>query len=147
MVAAIEQNDTLLASVSDVPHLLKLAQKFHAMSSWRDRPFNRDSMRETFINIIRNPNAILLYNGTGMIAGFLSPIYFGGGIVAQELFWFAEKNGRELIDAFEDWAKESGADGVLMVNLALDDRTDRVMDAMYRRRGYTLRERHYWKDV
>ena len=31
-----------------------------------------------------------------------SPIYFGGGRVAQELFWFADSDGRELLDAFED---------------------------------------------
>lgn len=147
MVAQLAEHEPLEASISDIPALLKLAQRFHAMSSWSDRPFKRDAMRETLINIIRNPNGVLLYNGTGMIAGFVTPIYFGGGVVAQELFWFADKNGRELLDAFEGWADKVGADGVLMVNLALDDRTDRVMDAMYRRRGYTLRERHYWKDL
>jgi hypothetical protein len=147
MVAQLEEHSPMQASISDVPALLKLAKQFHSMSSWRDRPFKREAMRETLINIIRNPNGVLFYNGTGMIAGFVSPIYFGGGMVAQELFWFAEKNGRELLDAFEVWANKVGADGVLMVNLALDERTDRIMNAMYERRGYSLRERHYWKEL
>lgn len=135
------------ARMCDIPAMLDLGERFHAMSSWRDRPFDCETMRQVFVRLIQNPEMVLLYNGTGILGGFLSPIYFGGGLLAQEVFWFADKNGRELLDEFEAWARDLGADGVLMVNLALDERTDRVMDAMYRRRGYGLRERHYWKEL
>lgn len=135
------------ARESDIPAILDLGERFHALSPWRDRLFNRGATEKTVRTLISAPTGALFYNGHGILGGMLSPIYFGGGTVAQELFWFADKNGRELLDAFEAWAKERGADGVIMVNLALGEREDAVMNRMYERRGYQLRERHFYKEV
>lgn len=135
------------AGEADIPAILELGERFHALSPWSDRRFRREATERTVRALIEQPNAVLLFNGHGILGGVLSPIYFGGGVVAQELFWFADSRGRELIKAFEEWAHANGADGVLMVNLALDDRTDALMHRMYSRMGYSLRERHYWKEL
>lgn len=135
------------AGPGDVEAILDLGERFHAFSPWRDRPFQREATRRTVEALIQSESGVLLFNGEGILGGVLSPIYFGGGVVAQELFWFADRGGRELIKAFEQWAGAKGADGVLMVNLAVNERTDALMCRMYERMGYGLRERHYWKEL
>lgn len=131
----------------DIPAILELGQRFHALSPWSDRPFNREATEQTVRNLIASPQGVLLFNGSGILGGVLAPIYFGGGLIAQELFWFADKGGRELLDGFERCAEASGACGVLMVNLVMDERTDAIMNRMYERRGYALRERHFYKEL
>lgn len=135
------------ATEADIPAILDLGERFHALSPWRDRPFDRGATEQTVRNLISAPCGALFFNGAGILGGVLSPIYFGGGLVAQELFWFADRGGRELLDAFEAWAAENGAAGVLMVNLVMNERTDAVMNRMYERRGYQLRERHFYKEL
>ena len=34
-----------------------------------------------------------------------------------------------------------------MISLAIDERTDQRMEAIYQRRGYALRERNYYKEL
>lgn len=135
------------AAEGDVPAILDLGERFHALSPWRDRPFDRAATEQTVRALIAAPTAAMLFNGSGILGGILSPIYFGGGIVAQELFWFADRDGRALLDAFEAWAKANGADGILMIHLTLGEREDRVMSRMYERRGYGLREKHFYKEL
>jgi hypothetical protein len=135
------------ATEADIPAILDLGERFHALSPWRDRPFDREATERTVANLIASPQGVLLFNGEGILGGVLAPIYFGGGLIAQELFWFADRGGRELLDGFETWAREQGACGVLMVNLVLDERTDAIMNRMYERRGYALRERHFYKEL
>lgn len=132
---------------ADIPAILELGERFHAISPWRDRPFRRDATERTVRGLIESDYGVILFNGTGILGGVISPIYFGGGVIAQELFWFADRSGRELLDAFEGWAAENGACGVVMVNLVLEDRADAIMNRMYERRGYALRERHFYKEL
>lgn len=131
----------------DFPAILEMGRRFHEFSPWRDRPFSDEATLAMLQRITDSEDAVLFTNGTGILGGVVAPIYFGGGKVAQELFWFADKGGRELLDAFEAWAKERGADGILMISLALDERTDQRMGKIYERRGYRLRERNFYKEV
>lgn len=135
------------ATIEDIPAIVELGKKFHDLSPWRDRPFDADQTAEFLAGMIENPNACLFWNGEGMIGGVIAPIYFGGGLVAQELFWFAEKGGMSLLDTFEEWAHNAGASGLIMVSLSLNERADSLMDRIYQRRGYRLRERTYYKDL
>ena len=135
------------ATPEDFDAILKIGQRFHAFSPWRDRPFDADATRDMLNRMMASDDAVLLWNGTGILGGIVAPIYFGGGLVAQELFWFADANGRELLNTFEAWAKAKGAAGVLMISLAIDERTDQRMEAIYQRRDYALRERTYYKDL
>ena len=135
------------ATPKDFPAILEMGRRFHEFSPWRDRPFSDDATLEMLQRITDSEDAVLFTNGTGILGGVVAPIYFGGGVVAQELFWFADKGGRELLDAFEQWADDKGASGVLMISLAIDEKTDERMGKIYERRGYRLRERNYYKGL
>lgn len=135
------------ATREDIPAILDIGERFHVFSPWRDLPFSREATAQMLERLMDADEGALFYNGHGILGGVVSQIYFGGGLVAQELFWFADKGGRELLEAFEAWAAEKGATGVLMISLAIDERTDERMDAIYRRRGYALRERNYYKEI
>jgi hypothetical protein len=135
------------AVVKDIPAILDIGRRFHAFSPWSDLPYSDDAVTQMIERMTASPDAVVFFNGSGVLGGVASPIYFGGGLVAQELFWFADKGGRELLDAFEGWAKEKGAAGVLMISLAIDERTDERMSAIYERRGYALRERNFYKGL
>lgn len=135
------------ATPDDFPSILEMGRRFHEFSPWRDRPFSDEATLEMLHRITESDDAVLFTNGTGILGGVVAPIYFGGGVVAQELFWFADKGGRELLDAFEQWADDKGASGVLMISLAMDEKTDERMGKIYERRGYRLRERNYYKGL
>ena len=135
------------ATPEDFPAILEMGRRFHEFSPWRDRPFSDDATLEMLHRITDSDEAVLFTNGTGILGGVVAPIYFGGGVVAQELFWFADKGGRELLDAFEQWAEDKGASGALMISLAIDEKTDERMGKIYERRGYRLRERNYYKGL
>jgi len=135
------------ATPEDFDAILQIGKRFHEFSPWRDRPFSEDATRDMLHRLVDSEDAVLFWNGSGILGGLVAPIYFGGGTVAQELFWFADANGRELLDAFEAWASQKGAAGVLMISLSLDERTDARMDRLYKRRNYRLRERNYYKDL
>lgn len=135
------------ATLSDVPNIVAIGRRFHAISPWSDQPFCGERTANTIISLMDAPNGVVFYNGHGILGGVVSQALFGSGIYAQELFWFADKGGRDLIQAFEEWAKTQGAKGVIMLNLTLDPRTDKLMDRMYKRKGYAMRERSYYKDL
>jgi GNAT superfamily N-acetyltransferase len=55
----------------------------------------------------------------GAIGGVVSPDACGGDLMATELFWFVfpgkrGSTGIRLLRAFEDWAKENGAERIRM---------------------------------
>lgn len=135
------------ATAQDLPALLDIGERFHKLSPWRDRPYSPQAVVDTLARMTASPDAVVLFNGTGALGGMVAPTYFGGGLVAQELFWFADKSGRELLDGFEEWARDKGACGVAMISLAIDERTDSIMGKVYERRGYGLRERTYFKEI
>lgn len=133
------------ADILDVPHIVELGAKFHAMSPWSSQVYDVDVATHTVLQLIKSPDGVVFYNGSGILGASISPIFFGGGNVAHEHFWFAESGGRDLIKAYEKWAAEKNAVGILLMNLTLDPRTDKIMDRMYSRMGYTMREKNYYK--
>lgn len=133
------------ATHDDLDHIVQLGERFHAQSPWADMLYEPETVRALLARMIDSDDAALFYNGSGMIGGVLSKPYFGGGLLAQELFWFADKGGRELLDTFEEWAHNAGASGVIMVSLETNERISGVMAKLYERRGYAIRERSYWK--
>ena len=135
------------ATIDDLPHLLEIGERLHAMSPWSDQVFCPEQTSQTISSLIASPDGVVFYNGQGMLGGIVAQAAFGVGRVAQELFWFADAGGRDLIQAFEQWSADQGANGVIMLNLALDPRTDKLMDRLYSRRGYEMRERTYYKDL
>lgn len=135
------------ARAEDIPQLVELGRKMHAMSSWRKLPYEASSTAEMMNNLIEAEAGVLLMHDHGMLGGLIGPVYFSPVKIAQEMFWFAERDGMSLLKGFEDWSKAQGADFVLMISQALDERTDRLMQKKYERRGYILKERQYVKEL
>lgn len=115
------------ATVFDMRKILEYGAKFHAMSR---QPFHFDTAAaEKFAHIlIKNADSQIFVSDTGMIGGVLTPAFCAPNwVMAVELFWWAEKDGLKLLQAFEDWAAESGAQEVRMTSLDALPRADRLL--------------------
>lgn len=84
----------------------------------------------------------------GFIFGVLGrPAYFKE-VIAAELAWYVAPAARggpssvKLLRAFEDWAKYRGADYVALSHLG-----DPMIDNLYQRYGYALKEHVYVKGM
>lgn len=105
-------------------------------------------MRTTIEFLIQSPDHCLIVHDHGMIAGSISRIMFGDALIAQEIAWYAEEDGKSLLEAFELWAYTQGADEIGMVGLEYDDpKRNKVMERLYRRMGYRVIEKQYSKKV
>lgn len=82
-----------------------------------------------------------------MLGGQLVEMFFSReAIHASEMFWWSEGRGKELLEAFEQWAREAGATGIIMADLN-DPERNAVMESLYGKRGYALTERHFVKAI
>lgn len=96
----------------------------------------------------------------GAVAGTVDPMYqyivkegdnIRNYMLAQEIFWWVEPEyrrttdaGIRLLDTFEKWAEQNGADGVTMMNF---DHLDKAPVKIYEHRGYKVYENHYLKEL
>lgn len=133
---------TRRATQEDVPEIVRLGADFHAMSPYRAIPYDPEAFAEFAGRLIEH--GVIFLSEDGMIGGLLNPLYFNPSVVmGAELFWFARQGGRALREAFEEWAKAGGAQGVQFSGLA-DDNTDRIRKH-FERAGYTAAEQAYFK--
>ena len=124
------------ATVDDIPALVAMGQKFHAMSG-QACPFDPDASAAFLAQLAASDQAVILTTGAGAIGGVLMPAYCAPSwVMAVELFWWAERDGLHLLRAFEDWARESGAQEVRMTSLAAYPRAAEILG----RRGYAPSE-------
>ncbi len=133
------------ATAEDIPALVEMGAKFHAMSPHR---FMGEYHPEAVANMLAYmaASAILLTNGEGVIGGVVAPVYFDPGkLMAEESFWWAEKGGGELLVAFEHEARARGAAFVLLSTLHND--RSHIVDRVVSRRGYAPVERRYVKEL
>lgn len=84
----------------------------------------------------------------GAIAGVIYENVFDGALCATELFWYVwpgavKGTGRDLLDAFEEWAQRRGCTRVTMA-LMRHNESDRL-DIFYAKHGYLAFETHYVK--
>lgn len=131
------------AAPADLDQVVRLGLDFHAASPHSVDPVDPDGWRD-FAGRLIDHGGVFVSEG-GMIGGFLAPLYFNPAIqYANEAFWWSpDRKGRELKQAFEAWARESGAVGVNYTALA-NDALPRV-DAIYRRSGCVQTEVAYRK--
>lgn len=132
------------ATHADLDTVVRFGADFHAYSPWKSIPFDTDATREFVGRLI--DGGVVFISETGMIGGMLNPLYFNPAYVtAVELFWWATKNGRELMQTFEDWAIEKGAHGIQFSALG-DDKAER-MAQLFDRAGYRKVETGYYREV
>lgn len=87
----------------------------------------------------------------GIISGMCYPDPLSGRMIAQEVFWFVDKECRHkgygglLINTFEAWGKMKNATAVRLAHLA--DLRAGENKALYEGLGYTVAEVAYEKEV
>lgn len=86
---------------------------------------------------------------TGGIGGICAPDLHHPRVIAVETFWFVlpehRGGGIKLLERFELWAKDKKCDLVALIHLS--DSYPDILEKIYLRRGYSLVEKHYLKEV
>ena len=133
------------AGEKDILLLMDWMRDFHAMSPYAESvPFDWVDTEETLLNMVKNENAVILFHQTGLIGGIVTPFFFNKSrTMAVETFWYAERDGKRLLKAFEEWADGMGADAVVMSSLGNDRQS--TVDAIYRKLGYLPAEHQYMR--
>lgn len=135
------------ATVDDIPDLLALGAKFHAMSPHKGMAeFDPDGMARVLDFMIGSNSSVVLTNGDGVIGGTYSPVYFNPAKwQMEENFWFADRSGMELLTALVEQARTFGASFVLLSTLE-NDRSG-IIDKVLKRKGFVMLERRYMKEL
>lgn len=130
------------ATAADLPRIRELGAAFHAYSPYRDFPLDLDAFERFAEGMIEA--GVVLLSDDGMLGGALTPLYFNPAILmGAELFWWAGKTGRQLREAFEAWARERGAAGVMFSGLS--DEREPTIRKVFQRAGYQPGELAFFK--
>jgi hypothetical protein len=114
-----------------------------------------DEITATIQHFIRHAKVLVAeIDGTitGLICAVLSPAWYAPShTIATELAWWVAPEHRKgttairLIQAFEQWAKDSGASMISMTNLQISD--GGAVEKMLSRMGYTMTEQAHTKGL
>ena len=122
------------ACLADVPSIVALAQQEHAISAWREIPFDPEATAGIAAEFIAGMGRTLLVSDGGYLAGLVQPLGFSRRLVAMEYAWFAtDGSGLALLAKFERWAKNMNAAAVVIHAYGGDPRLQSVLAI---RRGY-----------
>jgi hypothetical protein len=135
------------ATIEDVETVMDWGRKFHAYSPWGKRvPIAEDDWRQTVENLLASEDGAVFIGEHGFCGGLMVPLYFNYGFrIAQELFWYANKDGTALRKAFEAWAADQGASAIGMSCIA-DDR-EKAVRRLFRGAGYAATETALMKEL
>jgi len=137
-----------VATPEDFDQVFQLAMTFANHSPYSQ--FTKDYVIEGMVkSMLDKPitEAIVLIGDGGLLVGHSTPFIYGDCKSAAELCWWVDEDkrktglGKELIEAFEYWAKQNGCKLITMVSL------DESIDKYYEKRGYQLQERVYMKEI
>ncbi|PZX19824.1 acetyltransferase (GNAT) family protein [Palleronia aestuarii] len=130
------------ATFVDWPAVDRMARQFRdSAAPWI--AYEPARFRRTFDALVVQEHgcALMLENGKGILMAIALPSPFSGELVAQEIMWWIEPEargrGREMLDAYETWARAIGA--MRCGVTCLDDRTANL----FARRGYERAELAY----
>lgn len=137
-----------IATETDIPALIEMGRKFHAMSPHKPvGPFDPEAVGRVLAMLIGHSDGLVMTNGVGAIGGLIAPVYFSPQVrMMEEHFWFSDMGGgKDLLRAFEAVSRETGADYVMLSTLENDKSS--VIDRVVSRMGFTPIERRYMKDL
>ncbi len=137
----------------DLDYLVQAGERFFKVSEQPEGiVYSPAALRAFLTEAITNENMCVFIDDEykGAIGGVATPYYMTGQIIVSELFWWVEPEyrgslGGDLLHTLEEWAKYKEADAVSMVSL--ESSNPRVMDRVYRRKGFKLMEHSYLKAV
>ncbi len=143
------------ATVSDIPEIARLGERFHAAAGWGDIfAYSVDDCAASLTNFMASDAFICLVADDGgifgMAAGIVSPVYFNHAHKSgEELFWWVDPEhasqgtGIRLLIALEDEAKARGCESWQMKSI--DRLNGERMGKLYERRGYRASEHSFIK--
>jgi len=144
------------ATPDDLLEVAIMSKMFHseAKKSGYKLSFDLEKFNQVYLEAINSPEYfyLLAKNGddyVGFFIGVLHQPLFSNDILASEMFWWCNKEARgsgvavAMLDAFEAWAKVSGA---TQVNVS-DLQNVKSLQLLYKRRGYSISEQTYNKEI
>lgn len=135
------------ATIEDVNALTEMGIKFGEASPYKDY-FTKDKVRTIADLCAQNLIDFVAFiddQNKGMIVGHASKFLLGEVKVATEIAWWVNPEdrktsvGKELLEAFEQWAKDEGCKIISMISI------DETLGTYYEKCGYKLTERSYMK--
>lgn len=131
-----------LAKAQDMQRLLHYGEKFHTLSQL-PCGFSRDAFADTLNCLMSAKDKTVLVTDGGMIGGAIIPAYCDPDWrIAVEMFWYSQDgHGLKLMNAFERWAFDNGANEVRMSAISALEKASRI----YTMRGYTKTEESWAK--
>jgi len=134
-----------IATTDDKDLVYSLAMKFAESSPYAEY-VDETKIRRVIDHYQADMHSIIfLYDDIGMLAATITPFTFGVVNMGVETAWWVEPGyrgklaGKELLDAFEQWAQACGC------SLAVVSCLDKQVSKYLEKRGYTLKESGYLK--
>lgn len=150
------------AVAGDRDRAITLMRDYHLASGIADGtgpggfvlPFDVSYVDKLFQNHIRLPNTICLASEIdGKVQGLLLAVafehIFGPVRLSKDTLWWIDKGHRggfmavRMLDAYEAWSASQGCAFAGMAGMGDDPN----IDALLKRRGYAVAEKHYLKKV
>lgn len=135
------------ATHEDIPALVGMGKQFHAASIDKDIPYDPDGAVSFFKALIGSDMGFVAISETGFVAGLTTtlPQLQKDYLIASECYWWAERDGNDLIKAFERWAKERGASRIVISHR--HDTRNAALSRLYRMMGYEPYEHYYMRAI
>jgi GNAT superfamily N-acetyltransferase len=140
------------ATVSDVYAMMSMGEEFVNQTQYRNViSFNEESAFDLALNMIKNPNALLLVSERDEVDGMIGMMIYdhplSGQRMSMEAFWWMRPEARSglagvrLLRKAEEWVRSKGVKWMHMI--APDERVGKF----YTRLGYEPVETHFYKRV
>ena len=142
------------ASLSDIPRLVGMGKRFIAETEYHGKiSENETALTETMTGLVSSEHSRVLVADDGQPFGMIGVFVFSHPFSAQrigcESFWWIEPehrgthSGVRLLKEAERWAKQRGAERMIMVHPAGASRVGRIYELL----GYDKLEEQYQKDL
>lgn len=138
-----------IATAEDLNIIVELSISFIKETIYKDI-YTEEAIRAVAEDLVlgrKSEKIVFLYEDKGMLAGAVTPFIFGNDKVATELAWYVKPEhrrsniGKELINAFEIWAKATGCARITMIGL------EEGTTKLYEKLGYIVAERTHLKEI
>lgn len=146
-----------IAGLNDIPAILEMAKKLYEGSPYAALALDLVQAREQLEKFIIKGGQdylVVLSHDEGKPVGVVAayafrPMFSSEKVAVESLLWLEPeyrngRRGKELIEAYEYWAKLVG---VSIVQYGLLSSADPRMEAFYKRIGATEAERIFYKDI
>lgn len=146
-----------IATIDDLDQVVPMCEAFVKESPYHKNRYDLEKIKKTAEHLLTQPKetaiVILAQHETdtvGFLVGIITEELFSNSRIAAELvYWVAPdwrkgfSYGRDLLDAYEFWARKIGATYITLGSLSTNPR----IDTLYKRRGYNKTEHSFVKEL